>query len=638
MTHKAVLRLVLLSAFAFFVLASAGAQDITQRTWPTHALSDKSPGRFDIGTGMEVLVDESRAQTLEQVRLDRQPWQTIAGRTPNFGFTKDAYWFRFQLNNTTGQTLARLVELPIPFLDDVQLFHFVGNQLLKSYATGDEMPYAMRTIRHPNFVMPLQLAPGMNQLYLRLESSGSIEASLRVWDPVTFQESSNSESLLQGGLVGVLLIMIVYNLFVYLSTRDLNYLYYIGFVTSYLFFHFTLNGYAFAYLWPNAIRWNSFAISTFIASTAFFACIFANGFLKLRQFSRLAFRTVSALAIASGVILVLSFVLPYSFTVRAGAGLVVPVSVVLLSVGYWRWWRGAKFARFYCLAWTAALVGVSMLGLGKWGLIPANVWTNSADQVGLTLLVTLLSFTLADRINHDRTLRVNAQAVALAHERQARAAQQAMTHATEAANRELEQRVAARTADLNAAIEQLKVANDRLQLLSTVDGLTQLSNRAFFDSALLTEHRRATRLKTPLALIMFDIDHFKQVNDTYGHLGGDACLRALARLVQPRIHRAGDVLARYGGEEFVILLIDSNLENTMALVETLRSDIENLRVAFEGGVIQFTASFGLACAVPDATHATQDFLAAADKALYQAKHEGRNCVRNAAFIQPTQAA
>jgi diguanylate cyclase len=152
---------------------------------------------------------------------------------------------------------------------------------------------------------------------------------------------------------------------------------------------------------------------------------------------------------------------------------------------------------------------------------------------------------------------------------------------------------------------------------------------------MLAEHRRASRLQSSLALIMFDIDHFKLVNDTHGHLGGDACLRALAKLMRARIHRAGDVLARYGGEEFVMLLLDSSLEDAVALAEEFRADIENLKVEFDGDSIRFTASFGVTCGIPNGHNSPQDFLASADKALYQAKHDGRNCVRSAAVASHT---
>jgi diguanylate cyclase len=281
------------------------------------------------------------------------------------------------------------------------------------------------------------------------------------------------------------------------------------------------------------------------------------------------------------------------------------------------------------VAWTAILIGLAVLNASKLGWIPLNVWTENASQIGIVMLVVLLSFTLADQINNDRTLRLNAQAVALGHERKARASQQALIQATESANRELEQRVESRTTDLNATLEQLRIANERLQLLSTTDGLTQIGNRAFFDTALDNELRRAERQQRPLSLILFDIDHFKRINDTHGHLAGDACLRTLADLLRPRIHRAGDILARYGGEEFVIALMDTDLAQSLALAEEFRAAIAALEVIFDGTRLCFTASFGVVSAVPHPQLTAQMLLAAADRALYEAKGAGRNCVRSA---------
>ena len=600
--------------------------------FPVFELSVQAPGRIEVGSHMGVLVDNTRTLAPAQVTAPASAWQTITRPSPNFGFTNDAYWFRFQINNLRQQDVTRFIELPIPFIDDVQLYHYTAGQLKTSYALGDEMPFAQRVVRHQNFVMPLKLAPGANLIYIRLASSGTIEAPFRIWDPTHFYEANDDDKLLQGLVIGILLIMIVYNLFVYFSTRDINYLYYIGFVASYLFFQLSLNGYTFAYVWPNAVRWNSFAISTFMASSELFTCLFANSFLRLSHFSRPAHYLTQALIIASALLVALTFVLPYSWTVRVGAAFTIPVCLTALAVGYWRWWRGAKFARYYCIAWTSVLISLSILNAGKFGLIPSNVWTENASQIGIVLLVLLLSFTLTDRINHDRTLRINAQAVALGHERWARAAQEALIKTKEEANRELERRVTARTNDLNLTLDQLQQANGQLQRLSSIDGLTQISNRAFFDSALAREHRRADRAKNSLSVIMIDIDHFKMVNDTYGHMGGDACLRALAALMQPRVQRVGDVLARYGGEEFVLLLIDSRLEDSMTLAEGFRADIEKLLIPFEGRAIRVTASFGVACGMPDRHQSPQALLARADQALYQAKHDGRNCVRSGATV------
>lgn len=599
---------------------------------PHYAVSAQGPQRIELGSGMGVLVDSTRLLSPEQVAASGQPWQAITQPSPNFGFTQAAHWFRFELHNLDKAPLTRYVELPIPFIDDVRLYHYVDGQLRLSYALGDERPFAERVFQNQNFIMPVTLAPGRNLVLMRLASSGTIEAPLRVWDPVQFQESNDHEKLVQGVVAGVLLVMIFYNLFVFFATRDRSYLYYIGFVASYLLFHFSLTGYTFAYVWPQAVRWNSVAISTFMAATILFSSLFASHFLRLKEFSRGAWMLMQLLSVCGGLLVALSLVAPYSVTVRLGAALTVPAALAALTLGYWRWWRGAGFARFYCLAWTAALTGLGVLNASKFGLIDTNVWTSNAHQIGVVLLVVLLSFTLADRITHERKLRMNAQALALAHEQQARASQQALIAAKDQANRKLEQRVEDRTRDLNQTLEQLQVANDHLQRLSTTDGLTQISNRAFFDQALVAETRRALRLKTALSLIMFDIDHFKQINDRHGHLGGDACLRALTELMRPRIHREGDVLARYGGEEFVVLLINTPAAAAADLAEAFRADIEALQTSFENQQIRFTASFGVASGPAGHFFTPQELLGRADQALYQAKNEGRNCVRVAAPV------
>lgn len=626
----ALLLYALALAFAPTVSAAPSPTTATAATpnFPVFELSQDGPGRLEIGSRMGVLVDSSRAIGLEQARTETDAWQPITRQSPNFGFTEDSYWFRFQLHNRDAKTLTRFIELPIPFLDDVRLYHFAGGALLDQYSLGDEQPFAQRAVRHRNFIMPVQLAPGDNEIYLRLASAGTIEAPLRIWDPVKFYAASNDENLAQGAVIGILLIMVVYNLFVWVSTRDINYFYYICFVASYMLFHLTLTGYSFAYVWPNAVRWNSFAISTFAASSAVFTCLFTDSFLKLRSFSRPAFYLVRVMMVCSVALFALSFVLPYSWTIRVAAAITLPITITALFLGYWRWWKGARFARFYCLAWTAILIGIAVLNASKFGWVPTNTWTENASQIGIVMLVTLLSFTLADRINNDRTLRLNAQAVALGHARKARSSQAALIQAKEQANRELEQRVLSRTNDLNAAMAQLSQVNARLQLLSTTDGLTQIGNRAYFDGAALTELRRAERQQAAVSIILLDIDHFKRINDTFGHPAGDACLRALADMLRPRIDRAGDILARYGGEEFIVALTGVDLHGSVALAEELRKATDRLRVEFEGKPLRFTASFGVVSVVPQTALSLEDLVSAADRALYDAKRNGRNCVRH----------
>ena len=596
-------------------------------TGTTFTVTAQDPKRIDVNTRMHVLIDKERALSLEQVLEPNRPWETIKRQSPNFGLNHAAFWFRFAIDNTSRHEVERLIELPIPFINDIRLYHLFEGKPIGSYELGNLKPFSHRTVKHQNFVMPVKLQPGSNSIVVRIVSSGTVEAPFTLWESTFFHESNDSEKIVQGIVAGIMLVMIVHNLLLFFTVRDVNYLLYVAFVASYMLFHFSLNGYAYAYLWPEATHWNSFAIATFIAGSCFFLCLFSISFLRLKAASSRIFMLMTGLLAFNFLTAIGSFFIPYEFSLRAAMSLIIPTALTALAIGYWQWWQGQSFARFYCLAWTALILGVSTLTAAKFGLLPTNLATNSAPQFGMLCLVMLLSFTLADRINHDRKLLSQAQTKALSHEIQARQSQQELIQAKDQANKFLEQRVEQRTRDLNATLDRLQLANEQLELLSATDGLTQISNRAYFDKSFATEYRRACRLEKSLSIVMFDIDHFKLINDTYGHIAGDECLRTLTSLVRSRITRAGDILARYGGEEFVILLFDSDLENTLALAEKLRSSIEQIAVEFEQRTIKFTASFGVACIIPDDSIRPQDILASADKALYQAKHAGRNCVR-----------
>lgn len=600
-------------------------------TFPALTADAPADAPLLIGNAMGWLTDPTRQQNLADVEADTHRWRPIERPTPNFGFSDAAHWFRFQVVLPGEHAVERYLDLPVPFIDDLRVYHRAGGSPTRQFHIGDAKPFSERPVQHQNFVMPVILQPGTNVFYMRLASTGTIEASFRLWPHDAFVADSNRENMANGAVAGVLLVMVLYNLFVGFSLRDGNYLLYIGFVASYLLFYFSLTGYAYQYLWPQAVHWNSIAISSFIASTIAFTAWFTTAFLRLRASSPRMHLLLLAFGWAGSVLFAASLVLPYAWTIRIGTALAIPVAATALVAGYWRWASGAQFARFFCLAWTALLLGLVVLTANKMGWIEANVWTNNASQIGIILQVVLLSFTLADRMNHDRAKRIEAQETALAHERHARESSLALVRAVEESNRELENRVAARTADLHQTMEQLQTANHKLTELSTTDALTQIRNRAFFDQALRTEVNRAARHGTPLSLVLFDIDHFKKINDTYGHPAGDACLRVVASTASQSVRRAGDVLARYGGEEFAVVLVDMEVAQVLELVDHLRANMQAQTVVFDGQTIRFTASFGVAHGLPQPHTQGEHVLLLADKALYRAKHDGRNCVRHEAY-------
>ncbi|WP_434573158.1 diguanylate cyclase [Pseudomonas sp. Z3-8] len=173
----------------------------------------------------------------------------------------------------------------------------------------------------------------------------------------------------------------------------------------------------------------------------------------------------------------------------------------------------------------------------------------------------------------------------------------------------------------------LRKAQQALELIATHDSLTGLANRRLFERALGIEFGRGARQRSPLSLIMLDIDFFKRYNDTYGHVAGDHCLAEVAKVLKDCCHRKADLAVRYGGEEFAVLLPDTNLHGAMALAEQIRRRVIDRQITHSAAPSGYlTVSLGCHAFVPSSLDSTEVFIQRADASLYQAKHSGRNCV------------
>jgi diguanylate cyclase (GGDEF)-like protein len=180
---------------------------------------------------------------------------------------------------------------------------------------------------------------------------------------------------------------------------------------------------------------------------------------------------------------------------------------------------------------------------------------------------------------------------------------------------------------------ELKRRGDLLETLSMRDGLTGIANRRRFNDCLCRAWRQAVRNATPLCLIMADIDCFKDYNDTYGHLAGDECLRAVASSLAGVLKRPGDLAARFGGEEFVMVLEETDLTGGLHLAEAMRTAVKDLGLEHNGSSVcpVVTITLGVASTVPKAGSSAENLLCLADRKLYEAKLAGRDRVLG---IQP----
>jgi diguanylate cyclase (GGDEF)-like protein len=191
----------------------------------------------------------------------------------------------------------------------------------------------------------------------------------------------------------------------------------------------------------------------------------------------------------------------------------------------------------------------------------------------------------------------------------------------------LEQRVQERTAELVIAKEKAENANQKLEQLVNLDGLTQVANRRCFDERLQAEWKRLAREQQPLSLILFDVDKFKLYNDYYGHLKGDDCLIKIAQTMQQILHhRPADLVARYGGEEFLVLLPNTDLVEAIKVAQSIQQAIQNQAIPHAQSDIKniVTLSLGITSVIPTCDIKPDTLIASADKALYNAKQKGRD--------------
>lgn len=341
--------------------------------------------------------------------LGSEDWQTL-GRSPNLGYDSRIHWFRYRLQAPDSGTIERITRISYPQLDHVRYMLFRDGERIQTVSTGDRVPFSQRPIEHPQFLFPSELEAGHDyQVLIRVQTSGAVQLPLDVWEPAGVFEYLSREDQAHALYYGILLVVILFNIFIYLALREKTYLYYTLTITSYLLFMTTLRGSAFATLWPG-MPWlhNQMMLAT-IPATILFSALFVRAFLRLDRNNPVLDRLAWG-ATALGVLaLIGAFVLDYSLSTRFSVILAVPAFLLLFIIGPIEWARGNRVAKFYTIAWAALTVGTAMAALNKLGWLPTNALTEFGIEVGSALEALLLTMALAERLYRERHERVLAQ-------------------------------------------------------------------------------------------------------------------------------------------------------------------------------------------------------------------------------------
>lgn len=565
-----------------------------------------------------VLEDVGGVMTLADVQrraADFKPSGVRDDAAINFGYSSSAWWLRIDLAADPESARDWLLDIAFPTLDNIEYFGPGGDHRV----AGDRLPFAARPLLHRNFVFPVRLdESGVGSIWLRVVSEGTLTIPVRLWRHEAFWQESLSSYAMLSVYFGMLLALAAYNLLLWFSLRDHNYLTYVLFAISMAIGQLSLNGLGNQFLWPDWPVWGNLAFSTGFATTGFFGALFTRGFLETRRNLPRLDGAIIGLAGLFALCAVAPLLAPYRLAAIMTSLTGVSFSLIAVVAGVRCWRAGQPGARVFILAWTALLLGVMVVGLRNLDLLPTTFISFYAIQIGSAVEMVLLSFALAERINDLQREKDAARSEAIT-------TRQELVAALQRSEIDLERRVAARTGELESLNAKLRENERQLQALAHTDALTGLANRLLLDARLEQSMQHARRSHGQVALLMVDLDHFKAINDSRGHAIGDEVLRSMAERLRAAV-REVDTVARIGGDEFVVVLSSiGGAADAERLAEKLVAGIgEPMRVL--GMPIECSASIGVALFGGGELTAAE-LLRRADRAMYVAKEAGRNTYR-----------
>ncbi|BES73229.1 diguanylate cyclase [Marinobacter nanhaiticus D15-8W] len=566
-----------------------------------------SAGKIPLNTHLQFTRLPAGTPLADVINLGDDAWTPTHGNR-NYGYQPDAFWFRIRLSGIEPIGDSALLRLNLPHHDRIRLAWVADDSVLRQTAVGDARRFADRPLPETVFLFPLDsLGVDTVDLYIGIETTGAIIIPLDLLTREAFDREDKHEMMASAAFFGVMAVMFLYNLIIYLVVRDRAYLYYLAYLVSVVFMLSVMKGMAFRFLWPEIPSLNAYSVIFATGLMPMAAVLFARRFLDLpKAGSTFDNRVVNGLIVVYPLIMLAGLFLPYALVVHTGLFFSGVAVLLGFHLGIKYSLKGIRAARIFAAAWFVYLLFLGLFILESAGFVQPSLLTRHAVEIGSCLEVVLLSLGFADRLNQEKRQRLRAQSQMLL-------AQQRL-------NEELESMVQART-------EELEDANQKLKRLSISDGLTGVYNRRYFDEQFTLECQRAVRNGGSLCLLLIDADHFKAVNDTYGHGFGDECLKAVARTLGQCANRPTDVVARYGGEEFVVLLPEVDLKGGLNVAENIRSQVENLSLRYDDQAVSITVSVGLVAHSPRHSHIEQNLLEIADANLYAAKAAGRNCVQ-----------
>lgn len=534
---------------------------------------DLTLSHHEVGSVSWVYEDTSAKMRLEDIiQLPMGKFTPLGTPVSSNQFTNSAFWYQFDVENTTSANLSRLIVFETAWLNDIRFTVISPSGEVTSYQGGTNHPFSMRANKHHLINFKHTFKQGKSKVFIRVATQDPFIFTASIMEESKYFFDYSMKSIFIGFIFGGIMTILVYLLFLYIATKKRYYILYVITLFTFLLMNASYNEYTFMYLFPNEPSLQSWLRSGSIYIFILAYIIFARDFLELGKYGdKLIITGRYLIYLITLLLLIVPFIGGYKYHIIFALVSIFAGAFYIFIIAVYTLYKGNRSARFFIFGTLSGIVGAIITVFSVLDYLPYNYINYKASDFAMYLDVLLLSLAIADRMK--------------------------MIH------REKD------IAEHNA----------------NTDSLTGLLNlRSYFDIS-RSEYKRITRSSIPFAVVMIDIDKFKDVNDTYGHSAGDKALKLIADILLDSI-REYDYAFRRGGDEFLVFLPETTQDMAHSLAQRIRKRIEETEISIDNKKkISITCSFGIS-EFKAQDSSLEEVVKRADKALYDAKNTKRNSV------------
>jgi len=353
-----------------------------------------------IGKNIYYIEDKKGILKFDDISTNESLWTLSKKEAINFHFTESVYWFKFTVNNVTVHPKKMYLKLGYPMLDQIDFYHSKESGQYEIEKAGDYLPFDKRKIKDPDFVFILNLKPGISTYYFRIKTTSSINFPIHLMTPKYYLDEIIRVFPLLWIYYGLMIIMVIYNLFIYFFIREKSYLFYVLFIFDFILLQMTLNGLSFQYLWPNLIWWANNSLPFFMSNIFVLGGFFAIEYIQTKKKFPLYHKLIKyTLIIPNAAVAIFALFGNYAISIKLSTAsifvsllLLIPY-VTILTV------KKSRQAGFFLFAFIWLVLGAGLFILKTFGILEPSFLTIWSIQIGSSLVVLLLSLGLADNIN-----------------------------------------------------------------------------------------------------------------------------------------------------------------------------------------------------------------------------------------------